>query len=929
MDCKDRPYRRIDDWRGWRCDAQYFDEAHEWGGKWTPGREDPDPYSSKSDAYYIFAERDGRRLVHQMGVEAGVGTRFFGKKGDSKFIYTRRNLALTEVKSSSGNINPTDTETYSDLSFEMANQYAWNKDRNLKDSEEILDTGSMFLGDKSVYVQAVMAALDELVKNFDLHDATEETVNKLHEYGTESAMYYMIALDYDSLKSVFSSLEGDSSEVGVAKRKLFLEFLSSTGTTASAMFVMDCVSQGKCFEESQSSGRALLGIPYHIRRPNVQLVNEMKRLASLSNQEEAVTKALPLAIAHLARRTCELADKSVADPGFIACVESLLNPMSDEYFGKLKSASNDDEKMEYLAVLQNIRWGKISELLENYLKISTDSDAVKADAVTAAVYSTYIKRNTASYFLPIILNPLQGTETRANALLSFIHGEFDITQLSIIVTALYEEKNYEFKNYAYSLLESFSNTLNPCFQKKKDLISYYYRYMKQVRTHDINYGFGISKFYIQEFESTTYENSGSNYINIIGSTTSQLPLKLGIWVASSNYGSYSGSVLAIELRFEGLSRTVLKKIQSINSRDWKLSDLKSGLEGMNIVLKQEEPVRVGITVTLKGSIIMRRSYFSKADEADKKITELLNDLRGRGGKNAYNINHQRALTYGMEIYEQPTDIGTPMFYVNSMTSVVSLQAEVNKGLSKGVLYRQLKNDIHMVTNAKDIMSFMHGKNKFHLYQSRAYSLHVPQELVVGINIVKQELKVEFKRAEQTKPLFLILHARTKAGVRELAGGSTKLKTYCATCEDEHVLTNGDSTSKVIAEDDNSEFGYRLWGEYFDCESDLSDANIGGNAVYAFHPQNKNPQTFMTSFIMGLRQSRAWVLNYPRAEKCGAYMKWSQSTVNPVKEVAFSAQLNFDTVANKYYYRGKRIFIRTVVFYLVHVYVCSLIDRIKE
>ncbi len=523
-----------------------------------------------------------------MGVEAGVGTRFFGKEGDSKFIYTRRNMVVTDVKSSSGNINPTDTQTYSDLTYEMVNQYAWNKDRNLKDSEEILDTGSMFLGDKSVYVQAVMSALDEIVKNFDLHDASEETVNKLHKYGTESAMYYMIALDYDSLKSVYNGLEGDSSETGVAKMKLFLEFLSSTGTTASAMFVMDCVRQGKCFEDSQSSGRALLGIPYHVRRPNVQLVNEMKKLTSLSNQEEAVTMALPLAIAHLARRTCELADKSVADPGFIACVDSLLNPMSDEYFAKLMSASSDDEKMEYLAVLQNIRWGKISDLLEDYLKSSSDSDAVKADAVTAAVYSTYIKRNTASYFLPIIINPLQGTETRANALLCFIHGDFDITQLSTVVTTLYEEKNFEFKNYAYSLFEAFSDTLNPCFQKKKDLISYYYRYMKQVRSHDINYGFGISKFYVQEFESTRYENSGSNFINIIGSTKSQLPLKLAVWVSSSNYEGYSASVLGIELRFEGLSRTVLKKIQSINGRDWKLSNLKQLMDGMNIMLKQEE-----------------------------------------------------------------------------------------------------------------------------------------------------------------------------------------------------------------------------------------------------------------------------------------------------------------------------------------------------
>lgn len=898
-DCKNRPYRHIDDWRGWRCDEQWFEQSSKLG----EGRNDPDPITSKSDAYYIFEQRDGKRVVKEMGTESGVGTRFYSMDGNSKFVYTRRNMKLQDVKRSSGNINPTGTKTYDDITYEMLNTYSWKKDRDLKATEEFLDSGSMIIADQKIYVQGAMSVLDEMYKNFDLHDASAETVEKLHKYGVEKALMYMIQMNYNSIESVFNALEGDNSEPGVAKKKMFLEFLPSTGTSATAMFIIDCVKQGKCFEDASSSGRAILGIPYHIRRPNNQLIKEMRTLMDLPNQEEALEKALPLAVAHLTRRTCELAGKDMLSKKFQNCINSLIDPMADEYFAKFEATEKEEEKMELLAVLQNLRWGKISELLHDFIN-TRGSDALKSDAVTAAMYSTFLTQNTAAYFLPILTNPLLGTETRVNALMSFIYGKFDITQLSTVVTTLYTEQNYEFKNFAYSLFDTFSNTINPCFKKKRDLISYFYKLMKQVGSHDINYGFGISKIYFQEYKSTKYQNTGSNGIALVGSTTSQVPLKLSVWLMTSQYEGYGSSLLHLELRFEGLSRTVIEKFQSINSRDWKLKNLESLLTSMNVGLKPQEPIRVGITVTLKGTIITKRMYFSEADEASKKITSLLNDLRGRGGKNSYTINHQRGLNYGMEVYEQPTDAGIPMFYTNSMTSMLSLQAEVKKGLSKGVLFREFKNDIHFVTNGNEMISFLHGKNKFHLYQSRAYSLHVPQALVIGVNIVKQELQIEVKRPPQSDPLFLILHAKTVAGVRELSGAASKLKTYCSTCETEHELAKGDPTSKAIAEDDNSEYGYRLWGQYFDCEADLSDANVGGNAVFTFHPQNKNPQTFMTSLMMGLRQARSFVLFYPQSEKCGAYMQWSQSSVNPVSEIQFSAQLKFNPGEHKYFYRGR-------------------------
>merc|ERR1719431_199219 len=111
-----------------------------------------------------------------------------------------------------------------------------------------------------------------------------------------------------------------------------------------------------------------------------------------------------------------------------------------------------------------------------------------------------------------------------------------------------------------------SHTLNPCYKEKKDMISYFLRYMKQVKLHFMNYGFGVSKAYFQDYESSRFENTGSNYIMILGSTESVTPLKFVFGVTHSKYRGYAGELFSVEFRIEGLSRAVMKKFRKMNSR---------------------------------------------------------------------------------------------------------------------------------------------------------------------------------------------------------------------------------------------------------------------------------------------------------------------------------------------------------------------------
>ena len=82
--------------------------------------------------------------------------------------------------------------------------------------------------------------------------------------------------------------------------------------------------------------------------------------------------------------------------------------------------------------------------------------------------------------------------------------------------------------------------------------------------------------------------------------------------------------------------------------------------------------------------------------------------------------------------------------------------------------------------------------------------------------------------------------------------------------------------------DDTKYGFRSSGHYFDCDMDISAGNTRGRSLYAFAPFNKNPKTPATSISMGIRQILAFLVLYPRIEKCGVHTLYSQSQTNPTE-----------------------------------------------
>merc|ERR1711936_546753 len=132
---------------------------------------------------------------------------------------------------------------------------------------------------------------------------------------------------------------------------------------------------------------------------------------------------------------------------------------------------------------------------------------------------------------------------------------------------------------------------------------------------------------------------------------------------------------------------------------------------------------------------------------------------------------------------------------------------------------------------------------------------------------------------------MIMHSATYVGKRE-----QKLKSaFNMDPANTLVISKGTDAiaeRKFIDLEDTTSRGHglHLSGKYFRCEMDVARKNTVGRGLYAFMPYNKSPKTPWTMVAMGMRQIRAFLIYFPKAQQCGARLMWSQSKDKPVKSV---------------------------------------------
>ena len=224
--------------------------------------------------------------------------------------------------------------------------------------------------------------------------------------------------------------------------------------------------------------------------------------------------------------------------------------------------------------------------------------------------------------------------------------------------------------------------------------------------------------------------------------------------------------------------------------------------------------------------------------------------------------------------------------------MADIKATVKRGIVRGLIFRDVNYDAHLFSQGINVMMVLNPARKvsYGIVQDRIYHAHFPRKIVLGLNPGRKELKISIERPAYNDPMLLMMHSQTAVVARgnNIAGTVKDLKQNCPSCEPRTIVSKGPSAAikRVFIDRDNEKHGYNVHGEYFDCELDVTRSTTVGRALSAFTPYNKNPKTLWTSIAMGIRQIRAFFIYFPKAEKCGAFFRMSQSISNPVKVKIF-------------------------------------------
>nr|WQH82008.1 vitellogenin [Caligus rogercresseyi] len=905
-DCKNRVHVLVDDWRGHLC---HINPEH------PENKENPNGLYSASNTVYVVDKKGDTFHPKAIIGSSSVVAQFYQEKGVSFIAHTNSTSVLKSVGGYSSDIVVVGIPI-NDLKYEFEDkEYGWKSERDLKARETHLATGEFFEDDVSTLSKYVKTRIGDLYDIMHKMSAEKEVVAQAHTQGVNRVIPAMMAMDYNSLKSMSEELHGDTSPKGVFMYNMFNELLGSLGTSASALLVRDMVMENK-FENYRDAVRILTSVPFHIRHPSKQLLNEFEALNNF-NGHQMIKDTVPLVMGHLARITCERAGV-MHSPASKECFESVVDGYADKTIEKMKSSSDHMEQIKLMGMLFNLRFGNVAEKLKPIIYGETEIKCghLRTLAVQAAAYGAINHGHGAEYLLPIFADTKNSHELRVTALSYMMDAHPTATHFNTIVAVLYKEKDYEVINYAFTLLEKYASNINPCKKSVSTLAKYFLKYLKQYSHFETDYGLGVSKTYSRQFNQKKYGYGGEYSYWVMGSHQSTLPLSVAMCMDSTMFGGYTANGMCVQLRIEGLSKAMIRKFKKMDPTVWKTEDLKNILMGdMNIKERPDQPINAEVLLFVKNSVVAFRQYNEDSIKEGGNLKNVFDDLMAL--ENDYDINHQRAMRLGSLLYQQPTEAGAPVTFMNTFTGVFDISAHVKKGNNRGLLYRDVKYNMNMFGQGSRAMMVQNPatKNVFVVSQDRIYAGHFPRKFIVGVNLVKKEFKFSIQRPEYENPLMIMMHSQTNVVTRsQTIIDKQDISKNCPKCSKNTAVSYGPdaATKRVFVDRECDKTGSYLHGEYFDCEMESSRGKNLYHLWRAMTPYNKNPMTIGNGIRMGIRQVRAYFAFFPRAEKCGAMVRWSQSKQNPVKELEISMRFNAKPNGERLFFRGRKWVITTVV-----------------
>ncbi|XP_012215404.1 uncharacterized protein [Linepithema humile] len=678
--------------------------------------------------------------------------------------------------------------------------------------------------DKDFAFKSISHLLDRLSHRLE-NPGLDTEIHNLHNTTISVLLYYLGMLDRVDLDKAYNRISGTSYKEETV-RNMFLEALPQVGSKESALFILDLIQKNKVSD--MSAIQLLMRLPFHIRKPDVQLLVSLQPFLALPSKISAqVQNTAILTYGTLIYKTC-----------LVHCPYEMLDDYVRLYLDKFTETTQYGQKMIWLEGLANIQLGRVVEFLEPIASgNNAESRHFRVLAAWASLPTAPLRPDVIyPVYWPILINRTEHLEMRAAALTLLVVSSPTPNRLMSLYWYMQSEPNQHLYNYFYTMLKSMERTTYPCYKRIGRIAAQFSRILQK----PTNGEYLVTGNYLMDYQDSSRRFGAMLNGVIIANPSTNIPEV--IYVTLNNYGSGTHiNHVSLYVRAEGIFHSLATSAENP-------TNIKDILKEFKLNERQKGPVHLEVIARIQDKTVLC-VHWNETNIIDglKHLSSLSDNMYHMYHNMEFHVNQQR-INVPLTIESvQVTDFGTNVRLAMTGTSLFSMRGNFTRDFPRRnnhVILRTSVHGIEIIENYNPLLDLWHGAE-------RVQSLHgyLPINITIGLD---EHPFISYNTLGGHLKTGITAHAKTLTSVRGV-NVKSKLERACRLCPASYTVTKSPSSNPKtvnIIDAGLPEIGGRLQVKVFDCESTVSQETLF-NDIWSSHRSNYQTWPSMKFTLIGL------------------------------------------------------------------------------
>ncbi|KOC70286.1 Vitellogenin-6, partial [Habropoda laboriosa] len=600
--------------------------------------------------------------------------------------------------------------------------------------------------------------LDRLSQRLENPGLDTETDN-LHNTTITVLLYYLGMLDIVDLRNAYTKISGTSYKEETI-RNMFLETLPQVGTKEAALFILELIQDKKVSD--MSAIQLLTQLPFHIRKPDVQLLVNLQIFLNLPEKISVeVQNTAILTYGTLIYKTC-----------LLYCPYEILDDYVRLYLDKFTETKEYEKKMIWLEGLANIQLGRVIEFLEPIASgNNAESRHFRVLAAWASLPTAPLRPDVIyPVYWPILINRTEHLEMRVAALTLLIVSSPTPNRLISLYWYMQSEPSQHLYHYFYTILKSMEHTTHPCYVHIGVIAAQFTRILRPTKNKYL-----ITGNYLFDYQDTYRKFGVMIHGIVIANPLTNIPEVL--YVTVNTYGSgVNINHVSLYIKAEGL-------LQSLSTHVDGPTQVKDILKQFKLDQKQNGPVHLEIIARIQEkTVLCLHLNETNIIKGFKYLNSLPDNIYHIYQNMEFHVNQQRInVPLTMESV-QVTDLGANVRLAITATSLFSMRGNftrVSIGRNNHVILRTSIHKSEIIESYNPLIDTWHSAE-------RAHSIHgyLPVNITLGF---EDRPFISYNTPGEHLKMGITVHVRTSTNIKGL-NIKSKLHQICPICPQLYIVT---------------------------------------------------------------------------------------------------------------------------------------------